>query len=326
MKRILFVILALLFLTSLYGCTSNSTGQLSSSSNVELESADNKLEDKTSDSSSVFEMPTIEETVVLDQEGIKVTALSLVNDPVNGLGMTMHIDNQTEDIISIQCYPLLVNHFDVNASYDFFHPTIAPKSSAEGTVYFWFDSLKALGIQTLSDIEVGFSVNTMESVGNSAMVYGHSLFDSELTEIHTSLYGQEEQLQFDNWVTVVDKDDVQVRVTWYEGDDYWGKGLLMYFYNQSDTYMIATGLDCYVNGEEAYLQMQYAIDPGAMALSSGRIMSLLEGGVPGSDIEDDLVKELSLSIRLVKSSRIIAEDPQEILLETELFSIPVQHK
>ena len=59
-------------------------------------------------------IPRIEETVLADQDGIKVTAIQLVQIEGKKWGLQVRMENDTEKLVAIQSVYLAVNHLKDN--------------------------------------------------------------------------------------------------------------------------------------------------------------------------------------------------------------------
>ena len=113
-----------------------------------MEASDEKADEETG-SSDV----TIEEQVLFEENGLKVTATEYVSDSIWGDGIKMLLENDGTEDIGLGCTALIVNDYMIT---DLFSSTIAAGKKANETLYLSSSGLKAAGIENVGKIEVNF--------------------------------------------------------------------------------------------------------------------------------------------------------------------------
>ena len=120
----------------------------SDSKAVEAASEENKEE--TAEKSG---LPTIEEQVLIDQDGVKITAMGLEEDTIFGTGLKLLIENSTDKDLGIGCDALIVNNYMIS---DLFSAQVAAGKSSNETMNLSASALKAAGIDNIGQIEIYF--------------------------------------------------------------------------------------------------------------------------------------------------------------------------
>ncbi|MCQ2532663.1 MAG: hypothetical protein MJ093_08160, partial [Saccharofermentans sp.] len=88
------------------------------------------------------ELVTINEQVLLDSEGIKITAKEYVEDSFMGEGIKILIENSTDKNILVGCTALIVNNYNIS---DLFGADVAAGMNANETIYLSSRELEAAG-------------------------------------------------------------------------------------------------------------------------------------------------------------------------------------
>ncbi len=109
------------------------------------------------------EQATIEETVLWDEEGVKITALGLEKGSF-GVELKMLIENNTDVNYTVQCRNASINGYMMETSMS---TEVAAGKKASSKVTFMKRSLEACGITTISDIELSFHVFLTDDWGTA---------------------------------------------------------------------------------------------------------------------------------------------------------------
>ena len=141
---------------------------------------DKKTEEGSSEENAAAEKSegvdvSIEEQVLVDQDGIKITALEYVKDSIWGDGIKVLIENETDKDVMVGCNALIVNDYMIN---DLFASEVAAGKKSNETIYLSSSELKAAGIDTVGRIEIYFHVYDTDSYDK--------IFDSDCVTIETS--------------------------------------------------------------------------------------------------------------------------------------------
>lgn len=238
---------------------------------------------------------TIEETILLDQDGLVITAKKLVDDPIWGIGLQVLIENNTEDNLGVQCNSLIVNNYMIT---DLFSSSVAAGKKANETIYLSSTELEAAGIKTISDIVVSFHVFEDDSYS--------TLFDTDEIEIQTSAYGTVEQPAMDDGKELFNQDGIRIIGRYVEEDSFWGAGVLLFIENNYGDNIIVQCDNMSINGFMVTPYFSSTVNDGRMALSDITILS--------SDLEDNGIEKIE-DIELV--FHIINPDTFATIFETD---------
>lgn len=185
MKKVLAGVLAVIMAVSLTGCAND--GENSFASNLEgsltevslAESSQSRSSgvvnsslssDKKTSSTPVivtdpkdgFDKTTsIKETVLVDENGLKITATTLTFENYT-VDLELNLENNGDKNLSITTGTLLysanaINGYMIDDGY--MNCDIAPGKKSIETISFDYDNLKVLGIDKIADIEIGFCVD-----------------------------------------------------------------------------------------------------------------------------------------------------------------------
>ena len=146
MKRILSLMLALMLLLSLCACGGSSTKTPINKEDDNTKSISLNEQDDSSKqiiSSEQTTMPddskqsvdtdaTIESVVLLDQDGLVITAKELIDDSIWGKGLKVLIENNSEENLGVQCKSLIVNNYMIE---DLFSCSIAAGKKSNSQVH-----------------------------------------------------------------------------------------------------------------------------------------------------------------------------------------------
>ena len=132
---------------AIYGCKGSSsestkaiTGTEEASGGAESKGADSK----TKASSST---PTIEEAVVYEKDGIKITAKEYTTESIWGDGIKFLIENDTTKNIMVSCKALIVNNYMIS---DLFATEVAAGKKTNETMHlviFIFNCNRSISIR-----------------------------------------------------------------------------------------------------------------------------------------------------------------------------------
>lgn len=167
---------------------------------------------------------SIEEQVLIDQDGIRVTATGIEHDTFMGTGVKLLLENDTDRNVMIGCTALIVNNYMIS---DLFASEVAAGKKANDTMYMMSSDLKAAGISNIGQIEIYFHVYDSDTYD--------TLFDPDVVTIQTSKYSEmdleaeEEESGYELW----NQDGVRIVGKYVDENSFWGAGVLLYIENTS---------------------------------------------------------------------------------------------
>lgn len=271
MKKMMAFVLVLVLLIALTACGGNST-------KTNLDSGDAVTQTAT-DAQAV----TIERMVLVDQNGLVITAQELVEDSLWGTGVNILIENNSDNDLGIQCKSLTVNGFMVT---DLFSSTIAAGKKANDTIYLSSSQLKEAGITTISDIAISFQVFDPNSYTN--------VFNTQEIDIKTSADGTTKQLAMDDGKELFNQEGIRIVGRYIENDTIWGTGIMLFIENNYGENIIVQSDNMSTNGFMVTPYFSSTVNSGRKALSEITIMS--------SDLEKnniDKIENIELNFKIL---------------------------
>lgn len=166
----------------------------------------------------------VEKQLLLDQDGIKVTANSLT-DGVFGPSLKVCVENNRDSSVTVQVRDLAIN--DVMADC-FFSCDVAPGKKANDEIVFIDADLEVAEIDVIKEIELKFHVFDSDS--------WDTIFDSEAIVIATTADDSYVQAYDDRGKLALDQNGFKVVIKYLESlESFWGADIFVYIENNSDT-------------------------------------------------------------------------------------------
>lgn len=269
MKKITKIICLVLAL-SLFALMAMGSGSDDSSKTPITSSSNDSPTSSASTPEKKVELPTIEEQVLLDQDGVKITAKEYVNDSIWGDGIKLLIENNSEKNLGVGCNALIVNNYMIT---DLFSSSIAAGKKSNETMYISSSSLKDAGISNIGQIEVYFYIfdgDTYMTISNAPCAV---IKTSDFENMDTTPNDAGQELYNEGGIRIVGK---------YLADDpIWGKGILLFMQNDSGKNV---GIQCdnmSVNGFMITPLFSSTVYDGKMAIDDITLLSseLEENGI-----------------------------------------------
>lgn len=295
-KKVLALILALVITFSLSACGEDSVKKLITDTQSTQSSVSDQSTAQVENSSA--KNVSIENTVLLNQDGIIVTAKDLVDDSILGTGIEVLVENNTDKNLSVRCNSLIVNNYMIT---NIFSCSVAAGKKANDTIYLSSSELKAAGITTISDIILSFHVSSSDTFD--------TLFDTDEIELKTSAYSTTEQPAMDDGKELYNQGGIRIVGKYVDENSFWGAGILLFIENKSDGNVIVQCDDLSINGFMVTPYFSCTVNKGRMALSNITIMS------------DDLKKNNITSVDNIELVfKILNPDTYEKIAQTNTIS------
>ncbi len=165
MKKLLFCTIALVLALSLAACDFSMIGEMETPSDVEVggvDAPDNKSESGENSEGAGHPQPSqtevaIEQTVLLNEAGVKITAKSLSMDEILGPEIKLLIENNSGKDLTVQCRNASVNGYMVDT---LMSVDVANGKKANDSITFMSADLEACGITDIADMEFSFHIYT----------------------------------------------------------------------------------------------------------------------------------------------------------------------
>ena len=117
-KRWIALLLALCMVWTLSACT----GETPSRKPIQEDEAGGQQQEQAGKEEEQEEekeeqgLPTVEKQVLLDQDGLMVTAVELTEDPIWGIGLKLLVENNSQRNYALRCDTLAVNGYMMSTS------------------------------------------------------------------------------------------------------------------------------------------------------------------------------------------------------------------
>ena len=251
---------------------------------------DKKTEEGSSEENAAAEKSegvdvSIEEQVLVDQDGIKITALEYVKDSIWGDGIKVLIENETDKDVMVGCNALIVNDYMIN---DLFVSEVAAGKKSNETIYLSSSELKAAGIDTVGRIEIYFHVYDTDSYDK--------IFDSDCVTIETSAIDSIDTTANDEGTELYNDGGIRIIGKTVDENSFWGTAILLYIENQSGNNVGISVDDLSINGFMLTPYFSTTVYDGKKCIDDITIMSseLEENGIESID-------EVELKFRVYNS-------------------------
>ena len=246
---------------------------------------------------------TISETVLLNQDGITITAKELVVDDIWGPGIKLLVENHSERNVSVSADSLSVNSYMMYC--DLFSASVAAGKKVNETLWLSESDLREAGIETIADVMVSFRAYDSDSYDD--------LFTTDEIQIKTSAYGTVEQPAMDNGLELFRQDGIRVVALFLNSDGIFGADVCLYLENCSGREITVDCDDMSVNGFMVTPYFRCKLKDGRRALDE---ITILSADLEKNEIES--VKDIELKFHVVDSNT------YKTILDTETIRFSVE--
>lgn len=235
--------------------------------------ADTEEKSNTDNDANTSSVPTIEEQVLIDTNGIKITAKEYLTDNIWGDGIKLLIENSSDTDYTVGCDALIVNDYMIT---DLFSSKVAAGKNANETMYLSSTGLKAAGIESVGKVEMYFHASDAQY---------NMVFKNEYAEIHTSEYDNMDTTPNDAGTELYSADGIRIVGKTVDENSFWGSAILLYVENNSGKSVGITVDDMSINGYMITPYFSTTVYDGKKALEDITIMSnqLEENGIESID-------------------------------------------
>lgn len=257
--KIIAVILVIGIFRSVAGCGSSSN--------------DKNLVSSTGGTSSAKSADvTVEEQVLLDQDGIKITATGYEKGDIMGDGINVVIENNSDTDYTVTCDALIVNDYMFT---DLFASTVAAGKKANETIYLSKNQIKDAGIDAVGRVEVYFRCYDGSY---------NNLFKNVYADIHTSRYDDMVVPTVSEGTELYNRDGIKIIGQALNENSIWGTAIVLYCENNSGQNIFVTVDDLSING--------YMIDPVYASTVYDGKKSIDEITIFSSDLEKNNIETI----------------------------------
>ncbi len=267
---------------------SSTTAEPSSENNSETTS-----EPSASKSSSDV---TIEEQVLIDQDGLKVTALSYDVDSIWGDGIKLLVENNGSSDIGLGCTALIVNDYMIT---DLFSSTVAAGKKSTETLSLSSSGLKAAGIEKVGKIEIYFHTFDPDTYMTQT--------DFDCVTIQTSAYDSMDIEPDDAGKELYNSDGIRIVGKYVDESSFWGAAVLLYIENNSGANKIIQCDDMSINGFMVTPLFSSTVYDGKKAIDEITLLS--------SDLKDNgitSVDDIELKFKIISEDYMNSTESEPI--------------
>ena len=220
--NLLALVLSLTAITfTLFGCSSDTGTKKSIAAPGNGTETGGGAESSGTGTSQASADESINEQVLVDQDGIKITATEYVTDSIWGDGIKLLVENNSAKDYTIGCDALIVNDYMIT---DLFSADVAAGKKSNEVMYLSSTELKAAGIDTVGQIEMYFHAYDSNWDNLFKNVYS-KLETSEFANMDTTPNDEGQELYNANGVRIVGKT--------VDENSFWGTAILLYIENTS---------------------------------------------------------------------------------------------
>lgn len=224
---------------------------------------------------------TLDETVIYDADGVRITATGLDTDGLMGPELTLRIENGTAQNLVVQPAWCTVNGYMMS---DLFSADVAAGKTANESFYFPSTALARCGVDTVA--EIGLQLKIID--GGTYQI----LTTTEGVTLQTSAAGSYTQTYDDSGEEIYNANGVRV-VAQQMTEDLFGQNLCFYVENTSDRAVVVESEDVSVNGYMVSNFFYADVVPGARAVEP---LTLLNSELEDNGIETVDTVEFSLKL------------------------------
>lgn len=286
MKKLLSILLAISLAASLAACGSSPSGSSDSSKKESPESkiSSEEVPNKEPEKPPATDAVTLAEQVIVDDQGVKVTATGMGEDSLFGKNLKLLIENNTEQALTFQTRDASVNGYMVETMMS---ADVAAGKKVNDTLTFQSNSLEACGITTIADMQFSLHIFPSDSFGEKFLDTEPIQLKTSAAEGYTYTYDDSGDLAYDgNGIKIVSKGISN-------DDSIFGPGLILYLHNTTEQGITVQVRDVSVNGFMVDTSFSCDITAGKHAVDA---ITFLESDLQENGITKFSEVELSFHI------------------------------
>ena len=275
--KLLALVLSVVTMSSmLFGCGTSATpkknivagGDTTETGEAKTEGSTGSDTDAVQTSSDV----SIEEKVLVDQDGIKITATEYVTDGIMGDGIKLLVENNSDTDYTIGCDALIVNDYMIT---DLFSADVAAGKKSNEIMYLSSSELKAAGIDTVGKVEMYFHAYDSN---------WDNLFQNVYAEIETSEFANMDTTPNDEGMELDNENGDRIVGKTVDENSFWGTAFLLYIENTSGKNVGISVDNMSVNGYMMTPYFSTTVYDGKKAIDDITILS--------SELEDNGIESI----------------------------------
>ena len=285
MKRRLLALFLCFSLFAVFALGSGSSDSESDSTKEVTTETEEKVESDEEENTST--LVSIEEQVLVDQDGIKITATEYTTDSIWGDGIKLLVENNTDKDYTVGCDALIVNDYMIT---DLFVSDIAAGKKSNETMYLSTSQLDAAGIDTVGKIEMYFHAYDAN---------WDYLFQNVYSEIQTSQYDNMDATPDEGGTELYNENGIRIVGKAVDENSFWGTAILLYIENNSGKNIGVSVDDLSING--------FMLSPYFSTTVYNEKKSIDDITVFSSDLEDngiETIEDVELKFHIYDSDNL----------------------
>lgn len=233
---------------------------------------------------------TIDEQVLWEIDGLKITATGINEDSIFGTQIKVQAENNSDKDIGIGTDAVIVNDYMIN---DLTSIQVTAGNKANDEITLFSSELNAAGIESIGKVELymhTYDPNTFQTISESGCITIETS-DIDKIDAENNIEG----------TVLFEQDGVKIVGQYVDENSFWGSAVLLYVENNSDQNIIVQCDDVAVNGFMVSALMSDNVYAGKKCLTD---ITLL-----GSDLEENGITEIET---IETSFKILDENFSEI--------------
>lgn len=246
----------------MFGLAALGSGESSGTENTKeiMQQTDDAGEEKEAEKTEL----TIEEQVLFEQDGVKVTAKGIDEDDFWGPAVNLLIENDSDKDVGVGCDALIVNGYMIT---DLFSSQVAAGKKANENMNMMASELEAAGIENIGKIEVYFHLFNPSSY--------ETLYKADVVTIETNKVKEMDvdTTCEDDGFELYNQDGILIKGKYVDENSFWGTAVLLYIENSTDKNI---GINCdnmSINGFMVQPYFSSTIYAGKKAIDDITIMA-----------------------------------------------------
>ena len=239
MKKIISVVLVLIMIFSLVACVDSTKETLKKASVGDKEDTSDKTSNPNhnANNDAAPQQSTLEENVLVDEQGVKITVKSLEYDNIFGPSVKVAIENNSGKNLTFSVNDASVNGYMNNA---FFYVDVANGKKANDSITISEGDLELCDIETIADIAFSFHIIESDTYD--------TFLDTEIFKLETSAAENYEYTFDDSGELVYNENGIKIVIKGLAEDTILGQSLVVYMENNNNKDITVSTQDVSVNG------------------------------------------------------------------------------
>lgn len=216
---------------------------------------------------------TVEESVIYDENGIKITVKGVSSDDLMGtIDLKLLVENSSGENLTVSAELCSVNGVMVTP---LFIAEVAPEKKANETLSIFVEELNRLEIDNIADISFELRIYNTDTYEDIAV--------TDVITVKTTADGLQQEINSEG-KTIYEADGIKiVQQNIGKNDLLDTTDIYFYIENNTDKNISVSYLDASVNGYVITPVMYCALLPGTMAITT---LSIFESDLTDNDIEE----------------------------------------